>query len=256
MKKLIFFTALLFCSLYAFSEKIQFHADMMTGNTQSKSKPTKLIGHAYVKTDTMEITADSISMSGEDYRFILAEGNVSGKNTESQMDFTCGKLKFDRQTKIARLEDSVTLKDIENDVDAKAQIIDYNQNTEIAVLQINVSLKQKDNTCTSAYAIYKKTEQILEMSGNPKIVQGEDTFRAQEITLNLDTQEITLDGRVSGSVTESKKEDKGTPEDKGNPEDNPPPAEPVPSEEPAADAVNPPEESEPQEEVIKEPADE
>ena len=46
---------------------------------------------------------------------------------------------------------------------------------------------------------------MLEMSGNPKIVQGTDTFRAQEITLNLDTQEITLDGRVSGTVTESEK---------------------------------------------------
>ena len=72
---------------------------------------------------------------------------------------------------------------------------------EIAIMQISVYLTQKKNICTSAYAVYKKKEQILEMSGNPKVVQDEDTFRAQTITLNLDTQEITMDGRVKGSVT-------------------------------------------------------
>ncbi len=204
MKKILLFLSILLISSFISAENIIFKADMMTGNTQSKTKPTKLIGHAYVKTETMEFSADSITMSGEDYRFIVAEGNVKGSNTESQMDFTCGKMKYDRETKIARLEDSVTLKDIQNDVDASAQIIDYNQNSEIAVMQIGVNLKQKDNTCTCAYALYKKNDQMLEMNGNPKIVQGDDTFRAQVITLNLDTQEITLDGRVSGTVTDSK----------------------------------------------------
>ena len=40
------------------------------------------------------------------------------------------------------------------------------------------------------------------MTGNPQVVQGENTFRAQEIILNLDTDEITMDGRVQGTVTE------------------------------------------------------
>ena len=77
-------------------------------------------------------------------------------------------------------------------------------------MQIAITLKQKDNTCTSAYAIYRKKAQMLEMSGNPKIVQGKDTFRAQEITLNLESQEITLDGRVRGTVTDSQKSEKKT----------------------------------------------
>ena len=40
------------------------------------------------------------------------------------------------------------------------------------------------------------------MTGNPQVVQGDDTFRAQEIIFNLDTEEITMDGRVQGTVTE------------------------------------------------------
>lgn len=227
MKKLLSILTILFFAAILSAENITFKADMMTGNTQSKTKPTKLIGHAYVKTETMEISADSITMSGDDYRFIVAEGNVKGSNTESQMDFTCGKMKYDRETKIARLEDAVTLKDIQNDVDASAQIIDYNQNSEIAVMQIGVSLKQKDNVCTCAYALYKKNEQMLEMNGNPKIIQGDDTFRAQVITLNLDTQEITLDGRVSGTVTDTKET---APAPQKNPAADEPPQNELPSE--------------------------
>lgn len=196
----------------ASADKITFQADSMTGVSGSKTDETKLSGNAFVKTSTMEIKAEVITLDGEDFRYITAEGTVEGKNTETSMDFTCGKLRFDRQTKIARLEDSVHMVDTENDVSADAQIIEYNQNKEIATMQIGVTLKQKNNTCTSAFAIYRKGAQMLEMSGNPKIVQGEDTFRAQEIILDLKSQEITLSGRVSGTVTDSKKDEAKTEE--------------------------------------------
>lgn len=202
------FLSIFFLLIFPLSaEQIAFHADAMSGKTGSKNDATTLSGNAYVKTETMEIKADSITLSGENFRYITASGNVDGKNTESKLDFTCGNMRYDRNTKVARLEDAVHMVDTENDVKADAQIIEYDQNTEIATMQINVSIKQKDNTCTAAYALYRKAMQMLEMTGNPKIVQGEDTFRAQEISLNLDTQEIRLDGRVSGQVSDSKKSD-------------------------------------------------
>lgn len=187
-----------------FCEEITFTADFMSGTAGSKTDTTTLEGNATVQTSSMNISADAIELSGEDFRFITATGTVSGSITESQMDFTCGKLKYDRQTKVAQLEEAVHLVDVANEVTADAQIIEYNQNSETAVMQIEITLTQKDNVCTSAFAIYKKSEQKLEMSGNPKIQQGTDSFRAQEITLNLETQEITLDGRVKGTVSDSK----------------------------------------------------
>lgn len=203
MKKLI---SIIFALVPAmiFCEEITFTADFMSGTAGSKTDTTTLEGNATVQTSSMNISADAIELSGEDFRFITATGTVSGSITESQMDFTCGKLKYDRQTKVTQLEDAVHLVDVANEVTADAQIIEYNQNSETAVMQIEITLTQKDNVCTSAFAIYKKSEQKLEMSGNPKIQQGTDSFRAQEITLNLETQEITLDGRVKGTVSDSK----------------------------------------------------
>lgn len=201
----LFFVLIIF-SVY--SEKITFHSDAMQGKTGSKSDDTKLIGNAFVKTETMEIKAENITLSGKDFRYILAEGAVEGINTEDEMTYSCGTLKYDRETKIAFLEDSVHMIDKKNNVEAFAQIIEYNQNTGISLLQINVKIIRKDDICTSAHAIYRKKEQTLNMSGNPKIQQKDDTFRAQEIALDLNTDEITLDGRVRGTVIDKKEENK------------------------------------------------
>lgn len=201
---------LIFCLLsafFVFAEEITFSANGMTGMAGNTSDRTTLMGNAFVRTSQMEIFADKIEMSGKDFRMVEATGHIRGKNLESKMEFTCDQMTYDRDTKIAVLRDRVHLTDIENDVVADAEIIEYNQDTDIAILQINIKLTQKDNVCNGAYAVYRKKEQLLNLSGNAQIRQGKDSFRAQEISLNLDTQEITLDGRVRGSVSDERKSD-------------------------------------------------
>lgn len=212
-KKILILFAISFIQINLYSENISFSANSMKGTVGNNSDTTELIGDAFVLTETMEISANSIKMSGKDFRYIEAQGFVKGKNLQSKMEFSCEKLKYDRETKIAELKDNVSLTDTQNDVSAKAQMIEYNQDSEIAIMQIDVELKQKDNTCTGAYAIYRKTDKMLELSGNAQIKQKSDTFRAQEISLNMDTQEISLDGRVKGSITDERKSEDTTSEE-------------------------------------------
>lgn len=200
-KKVLLSLLVVVLGALAMSEKISFSAKSMNGKSGDKESPTTLNGSAKVATESIEIEADSIKLSGEDFRYINAEGDVSGKNSETKTDFKCRKLSYDRQTKVAVLEGNVEFTDTENEVTALAGIIEYDQDKEVAIMQINVNLKQKDNVCTSAHAIYRKTEQLLEMNGNPQIIQNDDTFRAQTIVLDMNTQEITLMGNVQGSVT-------------------------------------------------------
>ncbi len=207
MKK-IFITTIIFLCIFtaSFAETITFSADSMTGQTgDSSNTATVLDGHAYVKTSSMEISAERIELSGDDYTNITAEGYVIGKNLDSKMEFECETMEYNRETKVASLKGNVKLKDPENKVDATAQIIDYNQDTEIAVLQIQVNLTQKNNICKGAYAVYQKKAQMLDISGNAEVKQDKDIFRAQQITLNLDTQNITLAGNVKGTVNDSGK---------------------------------------------------
>ena len=196
-------TALLIATaaLTAAAEKITFSADSMSGISGKNSDRTTLTGHANIKADSLEINADKIELYGTDFRFMKASGNIKGINTKSKIEFTCTSMTYDRTSKIAVLRNTVHLIDKENDVTADAELIEYNQNTEVAVMQINVYLVQEENTCTAAHAVYHKKQQLLDMSGNPQVVQNQDVFRAQEISLNLKTDEITMDGHVRGSVT-------------------------------------------------------
>lgn len=216
MKKVILLAFTVFLCSTLFAEKIIFSADSMSGQASNSSTYTLLDGHAYIKTETMEISADKIELTGEDYRIIKAAGNVDGTNIESKMEFKCETLEYDRETEVAILQGSVKLVDKENEVNANAQVIEYNQSTNIAVLQIDVSLTQKKNVCKGVYAVYQKDKQLLEISGNAEVRQDGDTFRAQQITLNLDTQDITLSGNVKGSVTSTSKE-----EEKESPKESP-----------------------------------
>ena len=204
----------LFAASVLHAEKISFSAGNMSGQAGDSSATTTLTGGAFIQTSSMEISAEEIELSGDDYRFINARGKISGKNLETKMEFTCDSMSYDRQTKVAVLQGNVHLVDTENDVKADAQIIEYNQDTNIAVLQIDINLTQKKNVCTGSYAVYQKNEQMLEISGNAQVKQDQDVFRAQMITLNLDTQNITLSGNVKGSVTETAKKEEG--ENAGN----------------------------------------
>lgn len=194
-----------------FAEEVKFSANSMSGVAGNKNDSAILTGNAFVATSSVEITADKIEMSGDDFRIVKATGDISGKNLVTKLEFTCGQMLYDRETKIAILKDKVHLVDSENEVVADAEVVEYNQDTDIAILQINITLTQKDNICKGAYAVYRKKEQLLNLNGNAQITQGSDFFRAQEIELNLDTQQITLDGRVRGSVTDERKS-----EDTGN----------------------------------------
>lgn len=205
MKKVVIVLSVFLLSLnFSFAEKILFSANHMAGKAGDSNTTTVLSGNAYIKTDSMEIQADEVELSGDDYRYIKASGKVSGKNLDTNMVFTCDNLDYDRTTKIAELKGNVDLEDKDNDVRAKAQIIVYNQDTDIAILQIKINLLQEDNVCTGSYAVYYKKNQILELSGNAQVKQKDDVFRAQFITLNMDTQDITLGGNVKGTVTDSK----------------------------------------------------
>ncbi len=196
---------------YAAGETITFKADSMQGyaktddSSKSSSDYAKLIGNANITTESNEIFADVIEMSGEKYRYIKANGNVTGTNTKNKIDFSSNEFYYDRVNKISTMQDSVRLIDRENEAIANAELMEYNENDNCVVMQISVTIQQKDSICKGAYAIYNMDTRMLFLSGNPQITQGKDVFRAQEIMLNLDTQEVTLDGRVRGSVTSTNK---------------------------------------------------
>ena len=205
-KKLLLSLCIFTMSFFAFSGTINFKANSMQGSVGDNNTSTILKGNAWIESEELELFADEISLKGDDYDFITAKGNISEKYKETNFAFSCNSLEYNQNTGIVLLKDNVTIDDSDNEISATASVVEYDKNLEIATMQINVVINHKSSVCTGTLAIYKKKEQLLDLSGNPQIVRDEDTFSAQEITLNMETEEITLDGKVRGSVVDRQEE--------------------------------------------------
>ncbi len=192
--------------LYAEDKTISFSAARMSGTAGKTAGTTVLEGTAVVDIGALRITGNRIELSGKDFRYVTAIGSVTGTDSEKGYAFSADSLTYDRDREVALFRGNTKLVDSKNEVEASAGMISYNQKTEIAFLQIDVKLKRKDIDCTAVFATYRRTLNLLDLSGSPLVLRDGDEFRADRIAVNLETEYISLDGTVSGMLKDTKKE--------------------------------------------------
>ena len=192
----IFFSLLLFMP---HANTVTFSSDSMRGKA-GESGTTVLSGNATVSNDEFSIKGDSIELSGKDFSYIVAFGNVSGENTKSHFSFSADKITYDRTKRIIEFYGSVSLIDTQNDTTITSDYAQFQEETEILNLKFNVRITQKDKICTALFATYTRKISLVDLAGKPQVINGTDTFRAERISIQLDTEEISLQGKVSGSL--------------------------------------------------------
>ena len=201
----VFIFSLLMSPLLAAAPvKITFSADKMQGSGQKGQNSTALTGNAKVSVDSLNIYGERIELYGKDYRYIRASGNVTGEDAEKGFTFSAASLSYDRETEVAEFMGQAKVEDTKNKVETAAERIEYNQKNEIILLQMDVKLKSKDIACDSLFAMYNRNTSMLELTGKPTVKKGKDEFKAARISVNIDTEDIKLEGKVSGCVTEEK----------------------------------------------------
>ena len=193
----------------------RFSANRMSGSRALGKDSTVLEGVAKVISETLTLTADRIELSGDENRFVDCSGTVSGVDTEKGIRFITERLRYDRKLKIARLEGNSTLEDKKNSVVAKGRFIEYNDEGGIAILQIGVRIFKDELVCRSEWALYRREEKNLELAGMPVVFKEGDEFRADRMQVDLETDEVSMEGTVSGSLKE--KSSKENQSDDGKP---------------------------------------
>ena len=194
------FIIALFAVPFAGADIFTFKADRMTGSKALGREITILLGNAEVRSDDMLLRAERIEIQGDDNQFIDCIGSVSGIEEEKDILFQTDRLRYDRTMKIARLEGNSTLEDRKNEIVAKGRFIEYDDNAEITVFQISVRLFKEDMVCRSEYAVYYREKKLLDLSGFPVVFKKDDEFRADRIRVDLDTDDVTMEGAVSGTI--------------------------------------------------------
>jgi lipopolysaccharide export system protein LptA len=191
---------LFFAALCAYADVFSFKADKMSGTKALGRETTILSGNAEVRSDNLLLRADRIEIQGDDNQFIDCIGGVWGIEEEKNIVFITDRLRYDRKRKIARLEGNSTLEDRKNEIVAKGNFIEYDDQTEVTVFQISVRLFKDDMVCRSEYAVYRRNEKLLDLSGFPIVYKKDDEFRADTIQVDLDTDDVSMVGGVSGTI--------------------------------------------------------
>ncbi len=215
--RLFAFALVAFPAVSAFAAKpISFSADRMSGASGKRDEFTVLEGSATVTTGALSISGDRIELTGKDYRYVRAVGNVRGNDSENGYTLSSGELTYDRETEIAEFRGDARLSDTKHGVEASAVSITYNQKTEVALLRVSVRLKKNKIDCTSGFALYRRSLSALELTGSPFVTRDGDVFRADRISVDLDTERITLDGTVSGTLKRDDEKKKNDAPDRPN----------------------------------------
>ena len=197
---LLFFIAIL-SKIYS-GESLIFGCDRSESSFAEHNKRTTLIGNAYIKTETLEIKADEIDLYGKDYRFASCTNNIEIYNSKDNFYITSDKLHYDNEKKEVTVTGNAVMKDIKNDMIIKSEFIKSYEKTSITLIQIKVRIINEDLVCRSEFAEFNSKENKLILTGDPIVYKGDDVFMARKIKIDLDNNNITMEGRVKGNISE------------------------------------------------------
>jgi lipopolysaccharide export system protein LptA len=192
----------------AAADTFSYSGDSVRATLAKGSERAVLTGHATVRSDDVLISADEIQLLGENFTVAIATGAVHVVDAKRGIDLRAGDLWYDRKAKIARIRGSAEMVDLENEIVVKGGFLEDRDEEALAIVQIGVRIFRKDLVCRAEFAKYWRDKKILELTGMPWVSRKGDEYRAAKITVNLDTEEIVLEGSVQGTAAVEEEEEK------------------------------------------------
>jgi len=197
---------------FTWGDSFTFSADRMSTILAKGKERTLLSGNARIVSDSTEITAGEIELFGSNSRYALCSNAVTVKDSEKGIILRCENLFYDRENDLSRVEGYAEMEDQKNELVVKGGFLEHFGDDEMTIIQIGVRILQEDMACRSEFARYRRDKEILELSGMPFVYWKGDEYRASRIIINLDTDEIKLEGEVSGTVTSEEEEEEEEPD--------------------------------------------
>lgn len=200
-------------SVAAGAESVSFSADSVQSSLAKGKERTILTGRAKVRTGSISIVADRIELFGKDFVYLDCSGKVVVVDTERQIRLEAPSLYYDRDKKLSRAQGPSVLQDDRNKLVLKAEWIENDGGNEVTLAQVAVRILKDKLACRAEYALYRRKDNELELTGSPSAYKDGDQYRATRILVNTDTEDIRLEGEVSGSVSDKAAGDKKKPAD-------------------------------------------
>ncbi len=198
LTKIIFI--LILVSSPVFCETFEFSSDSFSTVMARGREYTVLSGNAQIISDSTVIKSGKIELYGDEYKYAQCSGRVEMEDNEKGLRIAADSMLFNRKDDITRFEGGIVLEDLKNEVIVKGSYMEYSGDTETVIIQVGVRIFKDDMVSRSEFARYIRDDDILELSGLPLVFWKGDEYKALKITINLDTDEIFLEGSVSGTI--------------------------------------------------------
>jgi lipopolysaccharide export system protein LptA len=158
---------------------------------------------ATVQAGSIQFEAQSIELIGPEARYVTAQGSVQITDTEQQITINSTDLSYDRETEQLLVDGWVEIQDLKHEVIASGAYLSYGRKEGLIKLQIAAKLLRHTETgpmvCRADSIEYDRNNQVLMLIGNSEIQWNNDIYRSAITTVNLETDEIIMEGAIEGT---------------------------------------------------------
>lgn len=159
---------------------------------------------ALVSVGDIRFEAERIELIGPEARYIVGEGSVVITDTENNIVINCNEISFDRETERLLVDGWVEIQDLDNEVMATGAYLSYSRSEGMLKLQIAAKLLRHTDSgpmvCRAHSIEYDREAMRLSLIGNSEVTWKGDIYRSSVTTVDLETDEIVMEGSIEGTV--------------------------------------------------------
>jgi lipopolysaccharide export system protein LptA len=201
---LLILTALLVVTALSAADPISFSGGTTRMVGKEGQQRITLSDGAVVTTGSITLTAQTIELSGENFRYVTCTAAVTLTDVKRGITLHAANLFFDRSDELILITGYVEIDDKTNQVQGSAFMLSYEVERGLIELQVAVHLLRHTESgpmiCKSDTLTFDRREQLFNLRGNATIDWDGDTYEAQRITVDLTTDEIEMKGSIKGII--------------------------------------------------------
>lgn len=190
--------------LSAFAAEISFSGGFTKVTMQEGERRVLLSEGATINTQDLELEAEEVEIYGKNYSNVLCTGNVCVTVSDRGISLQTPSLFYDRDKALMSTDSWIEIQDEENQAALSGSWFEYDMDNEILKLQVMARIiKITDDgpmTCRADSIELDNKTHMVTLKGNATISWNNDTYKASVIVVDLQTNDISMYGSISGEV--------------------------------------------------------
>lgn len=204
MRKAILFLVILASSVLLFSSDLSFSGGKSSLSLKDGKEEVVLSEGAHVTVDDLVIDSERITLKGEGWTEVTCSGKTVIVDKKNNIEIRTSSLWFDRTEERMLISSWYEIDDMKNEISATGSLMEFDMKTGIITLDKDITLLKitEDGImrCKAESVIFDRESQSLSLRGNASVIWNGDEYYAEVISVNLENDTISLEGRIKGTI--------------------------------------------------------